>query len=76
MYRATSGEEHYVVERAATRLRFSRDTGTRASYGGSATPYARFLRSATCQAHVREIVGEPLLHALLADARKRAGQPD
>ncbi|CAN7234247.1 hypothetical protein LJR168_003293 [Pseudoxanthomonas sp. LjRoot168] len=39
-------------------------------------PYARFLSSATCQAHVREIVGEPVLHALPADARKRAGQPD
>lgn len=75
MYRATRGEEHHVVERAATRLRFSRDTGTRAPYS-DAMPYARFLRSATCRAHVREIVGEPLLHALLADARKRAGQPD
>lgn len=75
VYRATRGEENYQVELAETRLRFSRDTGTRESYGGNDMPYARFLRSAKWQAHVREIFGEHVLQALLAAARDRVGQP-
>ena len=76
VYRATHGEENYQVELAETRLCFSRDTGTRESYGGNAMPYARFLRSAKWQAHVSEIFGERVLQDLLAAARDRVGQPD
>ena len=75
VYRATRGEENYLIELAEIRLRFSRDTGTRESYGGNDMPYARFLRSAKWQAHVRGIFGEHVLQALLTAARERTGRP-
>ena len=74
VYRATRGNEHYTLELAETRIRLTRDTGTRESFGGNDMPYPRFLRSQKWQAHVREIFGERVLEALLAAARERAGE--
>ena len=70
-FHATRGDERYSIELAETRIRFTRDTGTRESFGGNDMPYPRFLRSQKWQAHVREIFGERVLEALLAAARER-----
>jgi hypothetical protein len=72
-HHATRGNERYSIELAETRIRFTRDTGTRESFGGNDMPYPRFLRSQKWQAHVREIFGERVLEALLAAARERVG---
>ena len=70
-YRATRGNEQYTIELAETRIRFTRDTGTRESFGGNDMPYARFLRSEKWHDHVREIYGEDVLAAALAAAREK-----
>ena len=71
VYRATRANEHYTLELAETRIRFTRDTGTRESFGGNDMPYARFLRSEKWHDHVREIYGEDVLAAALAAAREK-----
>ncbi len=73
VYRATRGNEHYTLELAETRIRLTRDTGTRESFGGNDMPYARFLRSETWHDHVREIYGKDVLAAALAAAREKCG---
>lgn len=70
-HHATRGDERYSIELAETRIRFTRDTGTRESFGGNDMPYPRFLRSQKWQAHVRDVFGERVLEALLAAARER-----
>lgn len=72
-HHATRGDERYSIELAETRIRFTRDTGTRESFGGNDMPYPRFLRSQKWQAHVREIFGARVLEALLKAARERVG---
>ena len=76
VYRATRGNEHYTLELAETRIRLTRDTGTRESFGGNDVPYARFLRSERWHDHVREIYGEDVLAAVLAPRGRNAAEAD
>lgn len=75
-WHASRGDENFSVELAETRIRFTRDTGTRQSFGGHDMPYPRFLRSTKWHEHVREIFGDQVLDILLSAARAYGAKPD
>lgn len=74
-WHASRGDEHFSVELAETRIRFTRDTGTRESFGGNDMPYPRFLRSTKWHDHVRDVFGDHVLDTLLAAARVHGAKP-
>ncbi|QQP95315.1 hypothetical protein [Lysobacter enzymogenes] len=71
-WHARSGNENYSIELAATRIRFTKDSGTPDSFGGNDVPYPRFLRSEKWQSHVAQVFGAQILEEVLLAARARA----
>ena len=68
-WRVTVGETNYTAKLAGVRIKFTKDQGAAASFGGNDVPLPRFLRSEKWQSHVREVFGPDVLSELLTIAQ-------
>lgn len=71
-WHAKVGDVNYEIQLTATRIEFSKHSGTPESYGGNSMPYPRFLRREKWQRHVSEVFGAEVLEYLLERARARS----